>query len=92
MYLGIDPGGYFPSAREEMFLIVLGYLFLRKYEFLRHSFIIQDKIVHWEEGAMYFVDTARMHYLFNASFESQHDCYSNAILNKTTVDYVILQT
>ena len=55
----------------------------------RHSFILEDKIVHWEEGAMYFVDTARMHYLFNASFEPSYMIVINAILNKITVDYVI---
>ena len=38
---------------------------------------------------MYFVDTARMHYLFKVSFESHMIVTCNAILNKTTVDYVI---
>ena len=41
------------------------------------------------ENMLGLFDTARMHYLFNASFEPSYMIVINAILNKTTVDYVI---
>jgi hypothetical protein len=51
-------------------------------------FIIEDKIQHWEEGTMYFVDTAKMHYLFNAGFSPSYMVVVNAVINSDTVNYV----
>jgi len=90
--LRIDPGGYFPPHRDFRSDVFDSFRLLIPLENMnppRHSFVLEDKIVHWEEGAMYFVDTARMHYLFNASFEPSYMIVINAILNKITVDYVI---
>jgi hypothetical protein len=37
---------------------------------------------------MYFVDTAKIHYVFNGSFEPNYMIVINALLNTNTVNYV----
>jgi hypothetical protein len=64
--LKLNPSGYFPKHRD-----------LRKTNFnnfrliipLKNpcTFIIEDKVLNWEVGRMYFLDTAKVHYLFNAT-------------------------
>lgn len=90
--LKLDPSGYFPPHRDyrrDVFNTFRLLIPLTNMNPPRHNFVMEDKIVHWEEGAMYFVDTAKMHYLFNASFEPTYMIVINAILNTTTVDYVL---
>jgi len=64
--LKLNPSGYFPKHRD-----------LRRTNFnnfrliipLKNpcTFIIEDKILNWELGRMYFIDTSKVHYLFNAT-------------------------
>tara|TARA_Y100001935_G_C17271784_1_gene492354 strand:+ start:441 stop:1091 length:651 start_codon:yes stop_codon:yes gene_type:complete len=90
--LRIDPSGYFPPHRDyrrDVFNTFRLLIPLTNMDPPRHNFVLEDKIMRWEQGAMYFVDTARMHYLFNASFEPTYMIVINARLNTTTVNYVL---
>ena len=52
------------------------------------TFIVDKKIVNWEYGSVYFVNTAKMHYLFNASFEPSYMAVFNVNLNKDTINFI----
>jgi len=89
--LRIDPGGFFPPHRDyrrDVFNTFRLLIPLQNNNPPRSTFIIEDKIQHWEEGFMYFVDTAKIHYLFNSSFDPSYLIVINAILNDITVEYI----
>ena len=52
------------------------------------TFIVDDKIQNWTPGRVTFVDTAKMHYLFNAAFHPVYFIVLNVELNETTLKYV----
>lgn len=89
--LRLDPGGFFPPHRDfkglrfDSFRLIIPLQNVNPPDF---NFIIEDKIYHWKEGTVYFVDTARMHYLFNASFEPSYFIVYNIDLNEDTIRYI----
>ena len=89
--LKLDPGGYFPPHRDfgglniDSFRLIIP---LQNTNVPEFTFIVDDKIQHWVNGRVYFVDTAKMHYLFNAGFKSVYFIVLNVELNKDTVEYV----
>ena len=52
------------------------------------SFILEDKILEWQHGNLYFVDTAKMHYLFNTVEEPAYWLVVNVDVNEDTVSQV----
>ena len=52
------------------------------------NFVFEDKIVNWQEGTMYFVDTAKLHYLFN-TFDYPYWLVVNVDVNEQTVANVL---
>jgi len=89
--LKISPGGYFPPHRDYRRNVFSTFRLLIPLQNMNPPssvFIIEDKIQHWEEGTMYFVDTAKMHYLFNAGFSPSYMVVVNAVINSDTVNYV----
>ena len=89
--LKIGPGGYFPPHRDYRRNVFSAFRLLIPLQNMNPPssvFIIEDKIQHWEEGTMYFVDTAKLHYLFNAGFSPSYMVVINAVLNSDTVNYV----
>jgi len=52
------------------------------------SFILEDKILQWEQGVLYFVDTAKIHYLFNTSPNPAYWLVVNIDVNEQTLQGV----
>jgi hypothetical protein len=84
--LKINPGGYFPPHRDahdlKTFRLIVP---LQNVEPPNVNFIVEDKILNLEMGRMHFVDTIKMHYLFNTS---KKPTYWIVINVKTTPDAV----
>lgn len=89
--LKINPGGFFPPHRDfrgmdiDSFRIIIP---LQNMDPPYFTFIVDEKIQYWEPGSLYFVDTAKMHYLFNASFKPSYMIILNVELNEKTVKFV----
>ena len=89
--LKLSPGGFFPPHRDyfgtyfDSFRAIIP---LKNMNPPRHNFIIEDKIIQWKMGGFYFVDTAKLHYLFNASLETMYMIVLNIDLTKETVRFV----
>ena len=64
--LKLNPGSYFPKHRD---LRLDNFNHFRLIMPLKNpcTFIIEDKILNWEIGTMYFLDTSKVHELFNTS-------------------------
>lgn len=71
--LKLNPGGFFPPHRDirgvhfRSFRLIVP---LTNVNPPYANFVLEDKTLHWEQGQMYFVDTAKMHYLFNANVDT----------------------
>lgn len=89
--LKLKPGGFFPPHRDargnylETFRLLIP---LQNCNPPRLNFVLEDKICNWENGRMYFLNTFKMHYLFNSSYENSYIIVVNALLNEDTVSYV----
>ena len=53
------------------------------------NFVLEEKILHWRQGVLYFVDTAKMHYLFNTSVNPSYWLVVNVDVNDTTLANVL---
>jgi len=90
--LKLNPGGYFPPHRDfwgtelGSFRIVIP---LKNIDPPGVNFILEDKILNWKQGHMYFLNTAKVHYTFNASFLPSYWMVLNLSTQQETVDYVI---
>ena len=86
----LDPGGFFPPHRDfrgiefDSFRLLVP---LQNCDPPQFTFVIDDKIINWELGRVYFVDTVKMHYLFNASTKPTYFIVLNVDLNHDTVHY-----
>ena len=66
--LKLDPGGFFPPHRDmrdlkfESFRLIIP---LKEVNPPDVNFVVDGKILNWVPGRMYFVNTAKVHYLFN---------------------------
>jgi len=56
--------------------------------FKKGSFILEDKILEWQESELYFLDTAKVHYLFNATFMPSYWLVVNLHLNEETYSII----
>lgn len=89
--LKLGPGGFFPPHRDfhglniESFRIILPLKNMNPPDF---TFIIDNQIQYWKEGFLYFVDTAKMHYLFNAGFDDIYMIVFNVDLNIETINFI----
>jgi len=89
--LRLDSGGYFPPHRDfggldiDSFRLIIP---LQNTNVPEFTFIVDGKIQHWVNGRVYFVDTAKMHYLFNSGFKPTYFIVLNVELNKDTLNYV----
>jgi hypothetical protein len=87
----LDSGGFFPPHRDfgglgiDSFRLIIP---LQNTNVPEFTFIVDGKIQHWVNGRVYFVDTAKMHYLFNSGFKPTYFIVLNVELNKDTLDYV----
>lgn len=89
--LKLDTGGFFPPHRDfygmvfESFRIIIPLANMNPPAF---TFIVDDKIQYWNYGSLYFVDTAKMHYLFNSSFAPSYMIVLNVELNEHTINFI----
>ena len=87
----LGPGGFFPPHRDfkgmdiDSFRIIIPLKNMKPPAF---TFIVDGNIQHWNEGSLYFVDTAKMHYLFNADFDPVYMIVLNVNLNENTVKFI----
>jgi len=90
-FLKFGPGGFFPphrdwnysSVRADSFRLIMP---LRNVNPPYFNFVLEDKMLHWEVGRLYFVDTLKMHYLFNSGFNDSYWLIVNVDLNPDTVN------
>jgi len=90
--LKLNPGGYFPPHRDYYgtkfgsFRIIVP---LVNFEPPEVNFVLEDKILNWRAGHMYFLNTAKMHYVFNSSFNPSYWIVLNLSTKQETIDFVI---
>lgn len=79
--LKLDPGGFFPKHRD-----FRGSNFnnVRLISPLVNQcpFILEDKLLNWQQGKLYFLDTAKVHSLFNTSTLPSYWLVANVALNE----------
>ena len=85
--LRLDPGGYFPKHRD---FKGNNFSSVRLICPLKNpcTFILEDKILEWQESELYFLDTAKVHYLFNATFMPSYWLVVNLHLNEETYSII----
>jgi hypothetical protein len=89
-FLKFGPGGFFPphrdwnyhSGKADSFRLIMP---LRNVNPPYFNFVLEDKTLHWEPGRLYFIDTLKMHYLFNSSFNDSYWLVVNVDLNPDTI-------
>ena len=89
--LKLNPGGFFPPHRDlvsdfDSFRIVVPLLNVNP---PYANFVVDGELQYWEEGVMYFVDTAKLHYLFNSSFSPSYWIVVNVKTTPESVDTVL---
>lgn len=90
--LKMNPGGYFPPHRDfkgtnfDSFRLIVPLENIKPPAF---NFILEDRILHWNVGSLYFLDTAKMHYLFNASFSPSYMIVVNVSLHEESVNFIL---
>ena len=89
--LKINPGGFFPPHRDVRGMNFDNYRIIVPLQNMNppyFNFIVDGQIQYWECGYLYFVDTAKSHYLFNSSFEPSYLIVFNVDLNTNTVKFI----
>ena len=89
--LRINPGGFFPPHRDYRGMNIDSYRIIIPLQWCNppnFTFIIDGKVQTWEYGSVYFADTAKMHYLFNASFDPSYMAVFNVSLNEETINFI----
>lgn len=76
----LNPGGYFPKHRDFRGTRFDSFRLISPL-FNPCTFILEDKILRWQTGAMYFLDTAKVHELFNTSDRPSYWLVVNVKLN-----------
>ena len=91
-FLKFGPGGFFPPHRDwdysgeqiDTFRLIMP---LRNVNPPQFNFILDGQQLHWDVGRMYFIDTLKMHYLFNSSFTDSYWLVVNVgINNEKTIE------
>jgi hypothetical protein len=89
--LKLNSGGYFPPHRDlnglRSFRLIVP---LKNCKAPDVNFILEDKILNFEEGIMYFVDTVKMHYIFNASLDPSYWLILNVESTEEAIEKVFL--
>ena len=89
--LRMDPGGFFPLHRDmrdlkfEAFRLIVP---LKEVNPPNVNFVVDGKIINWVPGKMYYVNTAKVHYLFNGCFSPSYWLVLNVKTSKRSVEKV----
>lgn len=90
--LKLNNAGYFPPHRDfygmrvDSFRLIIPLVNCDPPLF---TFMHNNEVINWNEGRVYFVDTAKMHYLFNMHSKPAYMIVLNVDLNQDTVNYVV---
>lgn len=86
----LNTGGFFPPHRDHKHANIDSFrIFLPlNYTNRSHFFMLEDKRMQFDNGTMYFIDTAKMHTLFNTAEDPFYFVVGNIILNEETVNTV----
>lgn len=90
--LKINPGGYFPPHRDfrkkvfDTFRIIVP---LFNTDYPSFTFMLEDKVLQWETGRSYFLDTAKQHHLFNCYSTPSYWVVLNIATNEESVEQVL---
>lgn len=87
----LNAGGFFPPHRDlvsnfDSFRIIVPLL---NFNPPTCNFIIDGQQPLWEQGRFYFVDTAKLHYLFNADYSPSYWIVINVSTCDESVDTVL---
>lgn len=87
----LKPGGFFPPHRDFRGMNINSFRLIIPLKNMNpptFNFIIEEKIIYWKYGYVYFVDTIKAHYLFNSSLDLAYMIVLNVDLNEETVNFV----
>lgn len=90
--LKLNSGGFFPPHRDHTNIDLHSFRLiipLQNCNYPGVSFILDDKILNFEHGFVYFIDTAKVHQLFNATMDPSYWIVMNIGTNEDTVKKVI---
>ena len=88
----LGPGGNFPPHIDSYGKAIFSFrLFIplencNPYE---GYFILEDRILHWSHGTMYFINTCKRHLLFNPSGKDMTFVVLNVELNVESMEYIL---
>ena len=86
----LNSGGYFPPHRDNKSTSIKSFrLFLPLNYSSSRFFLLEDSKMNFENGKMYFIDTAKMHTLFNADEKPFYFVVANVILSEESVSETI---
>lgn len=91
-FLKIPPGGYFPPHRDfkstelNSYRIIVPML---DFEFPNFTFMLEDKILQWQPGRAYFLNTAKAHHLFNCGIRDSYWIVLNIETTRESIMRVI---
>ena len=87
----LNSGGYFPPHRDNKSTSIKSFrLFLPlNYSSSSIFFLLEDSKMNFENGKMYFIDTAKMHTLFNTDETPFYFVVANVILSEESVSETI---
>jgi hypothetical protein len=84
----LNSGGFFPPHRDNKHSNIESFrLFLPlNYNTQQHYFLLENNKLEFNNGVMYFIDTAKMHTVFNTSTKPFYFVVVNVILNNNSID------
>ena len=90
--LQLRPGGYFPAHIDNYGLDIDSFRVLIPLENMNpaHSYmLIEDRVLHWDHGGIYFVNTCKQHILFNCGYGNMTMVVLNVLLNKESAGFIL---
>jgi len=84
----LNRGGFFPPHRDNKHSNIDSFrLFLPlNYTSNQNFFLLEDSKMEFKNGVMYFIDTAKMHTLFNTNEKPFYFVVANVVLTQESVD------
>lgn len=88
----LGPGGFFPPHRDTYHYDINTFRLIVPLHNCNPPnvfFNLEENVMHWEQGRMYFLNTTKVHTLFNASFDNSYWIVFNIKCNKDSVNAVL---
>jgi len=90
-FLRLGPGGFFPVHRDHKYGVQDSFRIIvpiKNCNTPKFVFMIEDKILNWNYGSFYVINTTKAHTLFNASMDDSVWLVINAVLCKESIDFI----